>query len=185
MAARDAVTRYVIQEVKHGHRTVLTEILHGNLLALTSRDLARAIAQSDAKPMPHRAGRVLLVEDNAEVADVCTGYFQQLGYDVRRAESAQEALEMLENDPAVDLVFSDILMPGVMNGLELAKAIRDRFPQLPVLLSTGYSSSVEDAVRQGFVVLQKPFDIAALEKGLRDLARRKEPDDTRSERAAG
>src|SRR5207302_62451 len=48
MSARDAVTRYVIQEVKRGHRTVLTEILRGNLLALTSRDLAQAIAKSDA-----------------------------------------------------------------------------------------------------------------------------------------
>jgi glucokinase len=48
MAARDAVGRYVIREVKRGHRTVLTDILHGNLLALTSRDLGLAIAQSDA-----------------------------------------------------------------------------------------------------------------------------------------
>jgi glucokinase len=55
MAARDAVGRYVIQEVKRGHHTVLTDILHGNLLALTSRDLARAIAQSD--PVAIRAAR--------------------------------------------------------------------------------------------------------------------------------
>jgi glucokinase len=55
MAARDAVTRYVTREVKRGHHTVLSEILHGNLLALTSRDLARAISQSD--PVAIRAAR--------------------------------------------------------------------------------------------------------------------------------
>ena len=124
------------------------------------------------------------MEDNAEVAEVCKGYFQQLGYEVARVASAQEALETLENEPHVDLVFSDILMPGVMNGLDLAQAVRDRFPHLPVLLSTGYSSSAQDAVRQGFVVLQKPFEFAALEKSLREaMCGREVPDPTKQKDA--
>jgi two-component system NtrC family sensor kinase len=115
-----------------------------------------------------RAGTVLFVEDNLEVAEVGQSYFEQLGYEVRRAASAQEALEFLEHDPRVDVVCSDILMPGVMNGLELALAIRDRFPRLPVILTTGYSSSAQDAVRHGFVVLQKPFTLDSLAASLRD-----------------
>jgi two-component system NtrC family sensor kinase len=59
-------------------------------------------------------------------------------------------------------------MPGGMNGLELADAIRRRFAHIVVLLTTGYSSSAQDAVRQGFAVLQKPYDLAALERALRE-----------------
>jgi two-component system, NtrC family, sensor kinase len=57
-------------------------------------------------------------------------------------------------------------MPGGMNGLELAKAVRRRFPNIVVLLTTGYSSSAQDAVRQGFEVLPKPYDLAALQRAL-------------------
>jgi two-component system NtrC family sensor kinase len=152
-------------------------------LPRTREAQAPAMAPTDAKVAGHRAGTVLLVEDNDEVAEVCAGYFQQLGYHVKRVASAQEALELIENEPAVDLAFSDILMPGLMNGLALAQALRDRFPALPVLLSTGYSSIAQEAVREGFVVLQKPFDIAALESGLRDAMRGKEQ--SVKERAVG
>ena len=114
------------------------------------------------------AGSVLLVEDNAEVAAVGEAYFEELGYRVRHAASAQAGLESIERDANIDLVFSDILMPGGMNGLELADIVRRRFPQIAVLLTTGYSSSAQDAVRRGFEVLQKPYDIAALERALRE-----------------
>jgi two-component system, NtrC family, sensor kinase len=114
------------------------------------------------------AGTVLVVEDSPEVAEVATAYFQQLGYVVKQVASANEALELLGNDSKIDLVFSDILMPGGMNGVELGEALRQRYPAVPVLLATGYSESARDAVQQGFVVLQKPFDLAALEQALRE-----------------
>ncbi len=112
------------------------------------------------------AGTVLLVEDNAEVAEVGTAYFEQLGYRVKQASSAQAGLDLLERENDVDLVFSDILMPGGITGLDLADAVRQRFPSIPVLLTTGYSSSAQNAVRRGFAVLQKPYDIAALQRAL-------------------
>ena len=87
---------------------------------------------------------------------------------VKQVANAHEALELLGNDPKIDVVFSDILMPGGMTGLELGHAIRQRYRGMPVLLATGYSDSARDAVQQGFVVLQKPFDLAALEQGLRE-----------------
>jgi DNA-binding NtrC family response regulator len=59
-------------------------------------------------------------------------------------------------------------MPGGMNGLELAEAVRRLYPKLPVLLTTGYSSSAQDALRRGFDVLQKPYNLAALESALRE-----------------
>ena len=82
------------------------------------------------------------------------------------ATSAQAGLDLLESDNSIDLVFSDILMPGGMNGLELAQVVHRRFPRIVVLLTTGYSSSAQDAVRAGFEVVQKPYDLATLERAL-------------------
>ena len=121
------------------------------------------------------AGTVLLVEDNAEVAEVGKAYFEELGYTVKQAASAQAGLDLIERERDIVLVFSDILMPGGMNGLELADAIRRRFPHVVVLLTTGYSSSAQDAVRQGFAVLQKPYDLAALDRALREAQRAEAP----------
>jgi two-component system NtrC family sensor kinase len=114
------------------------------------------------------AGTVLLVEDNADVAEVGAGYLRQLGYRVRSVANAQAAIAALRLDADVDLVFSDILMPGGMNGLELASEIAERFPGIPVLLTTGYSASAQDAVRQGVIVLQKPYDLEGLRRNIRE-----------------
>jgi two-component system, NtrC family, sensor kinase len=131
------------------------------------------------------AGTVLLVEDNAEVAEVATCYFEELGYQVKQAASAPAALDLIEREDNIDLVFSDILMPGGMNGLQLADAIRRKFPEVMVLLTTGYSSSAEDAVQQGFDVLQKPYDLAALGQALRQTHKTTEPPAPPMARAAG
>jgi two-component system, NtrC family, sensor kinase len=120
-------------------------------------------AAEDAAPA---AGTVLIVEDNAEVAEVAQSYFEELGYDVCHASSGQAALDLLARQDDIDIVFSDILMPGGMNGLDMAHIVRRRFPAIAVLLTTGYSSSAQDAVRQGFEVLQKPFDLTALQRAL-------------------
>ncbi len=111
------------------------------------------------------AGTVLVVEDNAEVADIARAYFEQLGYRVKQAAGAQAGLDLIAQDGDIDVVFSDILMPA-MNGLDLAEAVRRRYPKIAVLLATGYSSSAQDAVRQGFEVLQKPYDLRALQRAL-------------------
>jgi len=121
-----------------------------------------------AKAEAGAVGTVLLVEDNADVAEVASGYLRELGYRVRSVGDARAALAALRVDAGVDLVFSDILMPGGMNGLELARAISERLPDIPVLLATGYSASVQDAVRQGVVVLQKPYDLEALRRHMRE-----------------
>jgi len=125
-------------------------------------------SQSEVEVAPSDAGVVLLVEDNADVAEVASGYLRELGYLVRNVTNARAALAALRADARVDLVFSDILMPGGMNGLELARAIHERFPGIPVVLTTGYSASAQDAVRQGVIVLQKPYDLDALRRHLRE-----------------
>jgi two-component system NtrC family sensor kinase len=121
-----------------------------------------SIAPEAAEP----AGTVLLVEDNAEVAAVARAYFADLGYKVEAATNAQAGLDLIDAGGGIDLVFSDIVMPGAMSGLDLARALRQRFPEIVVLLTSGYSSSAQDAVRQGFAVLPKPYDLAALQRAL-------------------
>jgi two-component system, NtrC family, sensor kinase len=155
-----------------GTATVTTTVGRGTAITLylprTQELPAPSTAPMKAEAPPRRAGTVLVVEDSPEVAEVATAYFQQLGYMLKQVASANEALELLAKDAKIDLVFSDILMPGGMNGLELGHAIRRRYPAMPLLLATGYSDIARDAVEQGFIVLQKPFDLAALEQALRE-----------------
>ena len=169
-----------------GVATVASTVGRGTVISLylpRTQDLpAPSVAPTEREAAPPRAGTVLVVEDSPEVAEVASAYFQQLGYMVKQVASANAALELIGNDPNIDLVFSDVLMPGGMNGLELGQAIRRRYPAIPVLLATGYSDGMRDALEQGFVVLQKPFDLAALEQALREArARAAEP----TTRAAG
>jgi len=169
-----------------GTATVASTVGRGTVISLylpCTRELAApSVAPTEREAGPRRAGTVLVVEDNPEVAEVASAYFQQLGYAVKQVTGAKEALELIGNDPKIDLVFSDLLMPGGMSGLELGQAIRRRHPAMPVLLATGYSDGVPDALAQGFMVLQKPFGLAALEQALREArARTAEP----ATRAAG
>ncbi|NEU96903.1 PAS domain S-box protein [Bradyrhizobium uaiense] len=110
---------------------------------------------------------VLLIEDNPAVADASTGLLEQLGYTVRWASNAEVALSEIDAN-GIDVVFSDIVMPGKMDGLKLARAIRHRKPALPILLTTGYSESARD-VRSDFPVLRKPYHIHDLSRELSKL----------------
>jgi PAS domain S-box-containing protein len=100
------------------------------------------------------SGTVLLVEDNPEVANVSAGLLEQLGYNVRWAADASAALAELERD-GIDIVFSDVVMRGKMDGIGLAKTIRDKNPKIPILLVTGYSASAQEIGSQ-FSILRKP-----------------------------
>jgi PAS domain S-box-containing protein len=106
-------------------------------------------------------GTVLVVEDNPEVAKVSSMLFDQIGYKVIVVTNAEAALQELAGNTAVDLVFSDVVMPGEMNGTELATLIRKRHPHVPILLTSGYSNAAEAAEKQ-FPLLRKPYQISAL-----------------------
>jgi two-component system NtrC family sensor kinase len=134
-----------------------------------SSEMPRIDSPQQVAPAPiESVGTALLVEDNADVAEVGAAYLRQLGYRVRSVANAQAAIAALRLDPEVDLVFSDILMPGARNGLDLAREIAERYPGMPVLLTTGYSASAQDAVRQGVAVLQKPFTLEGLRRHIQE-----------------
>jgi PAS domain S-box-containing protein len=111
-----------------------------------------------------QGGNALLVEDNPEVAKVTEQMIEQLGYRVQRTGSAKEALELAEATP-FNLVISDIVMAGPMDGVGLARALRQRQPDLPVVLVTGFASSVTEAELE-FALLRKPFEVSDLSRAM-------------------
>ena len=115
------------------------------------------------------SGIVLLVEDNPEVASVSTNLLEQLGYTVRRVADAEAALREIEFD-GIDLVFSDIVMPGKMDGLGLARHLKAVRPGLPILLTSGYSDAALN-VRGDFPILRKPYEIHELSQAIAKLPR--------------
>jgi PAS domain S-box-containing protein len=119
-------------------------------------------------------GTVLVVEDNPDVAEVTSSMLTQLGYDVRTVADAAAALTILKEQD-FDLVVSDIVMPGTLDGLGLARAIRDRAPSPPVLLVTGYSHAATQA-DESLMVMKKPFQLADLSRVVaRIIAESKQP----------
>src|SRR4029453_15270301 len=115
------------------------------------------------------SGTVLLVEDNPDVASVSISLLEQLGYAVRRVADAETALREIDRD-GIDLGFSDIGMPGKMDGLALAVRLREIRPNLPILLATGYSDAAAN-VRGDFPILRKPYEIHQLSQAIAKLAR--------------
>ncbi|KIZ37320.1 MAG: hybrid sensor histidine kinase/response regulator [Pseudomonas sp. K35] len=115
------------------------------------------------------AGTVLLVDDDEEVAALVGEMLEHLGYRVTHAASATDALGALQNGCQADIVFSDVMMPGGMNGVELAREIRTRALGIPVLLTSGYAEAAQQsAAAEGVHVLAKPYRLEELATSLRE-----------------
>jgi PAS domain S-box-containing protein len=109
-------------------------------------------------------GTVLLVEDNPDVREVTVALLEQLGYQAQAVGNAEAALAAI-GQHGFDLMVSDIVMAGVMDGLALAREVRRRNPDLPIVLVTGYSDSAAAAQRE-FTVLRKPYRLAELSRAV-------------------
>jgi PAS domain S-box-containing protein len=142
-------------ESKVGQGTAITVYLP----CCFEKDIAKDSPVIDA-PRSQRP-TVLIVDDSAEVAEVTSSLFERLGYDTDYRDSADAALKYLAEGTKIDLVFSDIVMPGTIDGVGLAREIRSRYPDLPVVLTTGYSDAAQ-AAPADLKILRKPFDTVAL-----------------------
>ncbi len=112
--------------------------------------------------------RVLVVEDNSEVAAAIRPVLETLGCQVVHFAAAAPALEWLDGQPrAIDVVLTDVVMPGAMDGLGLAQRVRERHPQLGLVVMTGYAEQLDHITRQGFTVLAKPWTASHLAQALR------------------
>lgn len=115
-----------------------------------------AADDDDAEPL-HEMRRVLVVEDNLEVGRFANQILQDLGYETVWATNAEEALQLAGADAmGFDAVFSDVVMPGI-TGVALAKELRRRRPDLPVILTSGYSEELARSGYEGFEFIAKPY----------------------------
>ncbi|MEI5685871.1 histidine kinase famiy protein [Sphingomonas kyungheensis] len=115
-----------------------------------------------SRPLADKRGHetVLVVEDQVDVGDYAEAVLTDFGYTVLRADNADAALELLDGAGPIDLLFSDLIMPGGTNGVMLAREVKRRRPRICVLLTTGYAeSSIErvDARGAEFDLIQKPY----------------------------
>jgi PAS domain S-box-containing protein len=162
-----------------GTVTIESELARGTSVTLyLPRGHQTEIEDGDEAAVEDAAsGSVLVVEDNPEVADISISMLEELGYQVRLAGDAETAIKAID-ESTFDLVISDIIMAGDMDGLALARAIREWEPRLPVFLVAGYSHALQDA-RGEFVVMRKPFKLAELSRAVsRMIAESKQPPGT-------
>ena len=124
---------------------------------------------AEKKTMSLQGFVVLVVEDRPDVLEA-TGYLIEaaFGCTVLTAQSCVEALEILDVGKRVDLIFSDVVLPG-KDGLTLARLARERRPELPIALVTGFEDEVDAICERGFVALLKPYSVEQLQAVFTDL----------------
>jgi len=105
---------------------------------------------------------ILLVDDNRDAVDAIAALLCESGHDVAKAYSARDALDLLDENPHIQLVVSDVRMPEV-SGFDFRRVVRHRFPDLPMVLITGIPITSDDVVPRDAVILQKPVAIGELE----------------------
>ncbi len=148
-----------------GTVTIASELGQGTRVTVylpRASETARTGERSESGQAP--GGSVLLVEDNPDVAEATSGMLEQLGYAVTCVDGAEAALAVI-GQRGFDLVVSDVVMAGPMDGLGLARTLRQRNPELPVILVTGYSEAAGHAAKE-FTLLRKPYQLAELSRAV-------------------
>jgi len=147
-----------------------SEIGHGTKVTIylpRSRSTVAARAPEDTaqyRAVGHQT--VLVVEDNLDVRNVAVSLLEQLGYRTIAVESSAAALDVLSSRQDVSLVFSDVVLPGHIDGLALGREIAERYPHVPVVLTTGYAKVFDSEPE--FPVLRKPYQVSVLGRVIRD-----------------
>jgi CheY-like chemotaxis protein len=115
---------------------------------------------------------VLVVEDDVGVLALNTETLEGLGYTVTTATDARSALAVLETGEPFDLLFSDVVMPGGMSGVDLAREVRKIRPGIAILLASGFVADADVLTQSEFPLIEKPYERAALAAKLRDVLTR-------------
>jgi CheY-like chemotaxis protein len=158
-ARRSAGTVLINSEVGLGTKvTIYLPGSHATLAVPSPQDEAEYAA----------AGRqtILVVEDNIDVRKAAVSLLEQLGYRTTEVDTAAAALDVLASGKEVNLVFSDVVLPGQTDGLALARMLVERYPGIPVVLTTGYAKVFDS--NPEFPVLRKPYQISALGRVIHD-----------------
>lgn len=172
-------TVYGFAKQSGGHVSITSAVGKGTTVRLfLPRAEAEATPESadDTREIPFSedAETVLVVEDNAEVRELTLQRVEGLGYVALEAENGPAAIRILESGAKVDLVLSDIVMAGGMSGYDVARWVRDRLPEVKVVLTTGYAredTRPDDGETATIPILRKPYKRADLAFALRDALR--------------
>jgi len=159
-----------------GHVTIYSEIGHGTTIALYFPviDAPRAERHIEDQTLARKAARnrtVLLVEDNPQVRKLTAARLKDLGFVVRQAERGDVAAEMLRQDADIHAVFTDLVMPGELDGLALARHIVATYPHIRILLTSGYAEDILSRHNESIEhdILRKPYRQSDLSKALAAL----------------
>jgi PAS domain S-box-containing protein len=153
LAHRSGGTVQIASEIGHGTKvTIYLPRSEAPVAAPSPEDSSRYLA-ADRRT-------ILVVEDNTDVKNVAVSLLEQLGYKTIAVESASEALDVLASGQTVNLVFTDVALPGQLDGLALARKVTDRYGSIPIVLTTGYTRAFDSDPE--FPVLRKPYQISAL-----------------------
>jgi len=170
---------YGFMKQSGGHISVYSEVGVGTTISLyLPRDGETAMQDVPTSPEPSLRGGnevVLVVEDNAALRRVAARQLAEMGYRVQEAENGAQAMERLEADPTIEVVFTDVVMPGGIDGVRLAREILARWPKVRVLLTSGFpGSTVNRGLGLGHAMrlLSKPYRKDQLARALREIIER-------------
>jgi CheY-like chemotaxis protein len=164
---------YGFARQSRGHVQIYSEVGRGTSVRLylprgTGEAPVAATGAPETMPRAKPGERILAVEDNIEVRQIVVAQLRELGYEVVEAVNGESGMAMLERDTAIDLVFTDVVMPGGMSGYDLARAARVLRPGIKVLLTSGFPKTARDADGGTFVeLLTKPYRKAELAAKIR------------------
>jgi two-component system NtrC family sensor kinase len=158
-ARRSGGTMLIASEVGAGTKVTI-------YLPRCQKPMAPALPEDTAPYRAEGQHMVLVVEDNEDVRVVAVGLLEQLGYRTIAVEDSAAALAALAAGHQIHLVFTDVILRGSMDGAALAQACAERYPRLPVVLTTGYSKVFDQ--EPPWPVLRKPYQLAALGRVIHD-----------------
>ncbi len=173
-------TIYGFARQSGGNVTIYSEVGKGTTvnLYLPRATLRMEETEQAAKGPSANAGSgetVLIVEDDHRVRRLTALRLKELGYRVLEATNGAAALVALEETPTVDIMFSDIVMPGGLSGFELAHRVRERYPAVRIVLTSGYSAELmnqDNMAERDLTLLRKPYRQADLARVFREVLRR-------------
>lgn len=158
-----------------GHAKIYSEIGHGTTVKLylpRVHESEDAVVERDERPIVRGSETILVVEDDEEVRATAVEMLSDLGYRVLKAADAASALAIVESGVAIDVLFSDVVMPGPLRSPELARKAQERLPGIAVLFTSGYTENAivhGGRLDEGVNLLPKPYTREALARKIRHV----------------
>ena len=138
------------------------------------------VEEDSSRWVAHGEETILVVEDNCDVRTVAVSLLEQLGYRTIAVETAHAALEVLDSGCSLQLIFTDVVLPGETDGLAFARTVKARYSRIPIILTTGYAKVFDSDAE--FPVLRKPYQISTLARVMREMLDHAQADRAGAER---